>query len=455
MALLFLLLLTFAVVSYRVLETSLRAEIDRVLLERADHAALAAQVVPNLSIAGVSPGLPAELSSPGVYLQLLDADGRIATRSANLGMEALPVHADRLADVLAGRSFYDLEMIAGQAVRLYHRPVFRAGRVIGAVEVGTSLRSVQDTLARLRMIYAVGIGLGVSAGLAGAYGLTRLGLRPLVRLTTLAGRIGHAGDLTARLPTSGPLDEVGRLTLTFNAMLTRLQAAFEAQRSFLAEASHELRTPLAALLGNADLLARYGEDPQRRRLALDAMRLEGQRTTRLLNDLMLAVQADAGWRIELSPVELSQVLASVAERSRLWAGGVALTVPDLPVAWVLGDADRLAQVFGNLLDNALRHTPAGGTVELAVHADSPWVTISVRDTGEGISPTALSHVFDRFYCASTNGTGRAYRSGLGLFIVRWIVEQHSGQVTVESALGRGSVFQVRLPTASDCKTTKL
>ncbi len=153
--------------------------------------------------------------------------------------------------------------------------------------------------------------------IAGSVILTRLGLRPLTRLTDHAGRIGRARDLAARISYSGPSDEVGRLTVTFNDMLSRLAVAFNAQQDFLAEAAHELRTPLASLLGNADLLARYGDDLDRRATALAAIRIEGRRTMRLLNDLLRSVQADAGWRLELRPTSLAEVLCSVVENSRL------------------------------------------------------------------------------------------------------------------------------------------
>ncbi|MBI3361487.1 MAG: HAMP domain-containing histidine kinase, partial [Chloroflexi bacterium] len=410
-SLLTLLLTAFAALSHRTLDSSLRAEVDRVLRERAEHAALAVEVVPNRPISGISPGLSGEFASPGIYLQILDETGRIAARSANLGADSLPVHADRLADVLAGRSFYDVEFVGGQNARLYHRPIVRQGNVVGAIEVAASLRPLEDTLAQLRAIFVLGILAALIAGALGSYGLTRLGLRPLTRLAALAARIGHARDLAARIPYSGSPDEIGRLTVTFNDMLARLQSAFDAERHFLAEASHELRTPLAALLGNADLLARYGDHPERRAIALDAIRAEGRRLTRLLGDLILSVQADSGWRLELRSTSLAEVLQSVIASARPLADGVTLKFAAPPPVTVLGDPDRLGQVFANLVDNALRHTPAGGSVECRVTCDvirrPPHVTVIVSDTGEGIPSDALPHIFDRFYRApgSSRGSG--------------------------------------------------
>src|SRR3990172_6682588 len=455
-SLLVLLLAAFALISYRTLDTGLRAEIDRVLRERADHAALAVQTVPNLSIAGISPGLPGEFATPGVYVHILDETGRLIARSTNLGRDALPIHDDRLAEVLAGRSFYEIESVGGQNVRLYHRPLVRDGRVVGAVEVGASLHNLEDTLARLRVIFTLSILAALVVGALGAYSLTRLGLRPLASLATLAARIGRARDLAARIPHSGPPDEVGRLTATFNDMLARLEAAFDAQRHFLAEAAHELRTPLASLLGNTDLLVRYGDDPERRAPALEAIRAEGRRTTRLLNDLLLSFQADAGWRLELRPTSLAEVLQSVVAHSRPFANGVNLTLAEPPSITLLGDADRLKQVFFNLVDNALRHTPAGEVVSIQSSVISTrngstpafpnlttddWLLITVADTGEGIPSDALPHIFDRFYRASGNSRGH----GLGLSIARWIVEQHGGRIEVESEVGKGSTFSVWLP----------
>ena len=456
-SLLVLILAAFAVVSYRTLDSSLRAETDRVLRERADHAALAVQAIANVSLAGISPGLSGEFASPGIYVQVLDEGGRIVARSANLGADALPVHANRLAEVLVGRSFYDTESIGGQHVRLYHRPIMREGRIVGAVEVGGSLHNVEDTLARLAAIFGISIVIALIVAAVGSYILTHISLRPLTRLADHAAHIERARDLVARIPDSGPSDEVGRLTVTFNDMLARLETAFNAQQHFLAEAAHELRTPLASLLGNADLLTRYGDDPDSRATALGAIRSEGRRTARLLSDLLLSVQADAGWRLELRPTPLAEVLHSVVENSRIHTDGVTIALDDLPPITVLGDADRLKQVFFNLVDNALRHTPAGGVIRIqstvvsgqssATHAQlitDDWLLTTVTDTGEGILPDALPHIFDRFYRAPGNSRG----SGLGLAIARWIVEQHGGRIEVESEVGQGSIFRVWLPIMS-------
>ncbi|HJW84800.1 MAG TPA: ATP-binding protein [Anaerolineae bacterium] len=449
-----MLLAAFAIVSYRALDSGLRAEMDRALRERADHAALGVQAVPGLSMAGISPGLASEFATPGIYVQILDEAGRIVARSANLGADALPIHDDRLAEVLAGRNFYDVELIGGQRARLYHRPILRDGRIIGAVEVAASLRNLEDTLKRLAVIFGVSSLVALTIAAAGSYILTRLGLRPLARLADHAGRIERARDLAARIPYAGPSDEVGRLTVTLNDMLARLETAFNAQQHFLAEAAHELRTPLASLLGNADLLTRYGDDPNSRATALAAIRAESRRTARLLSDLLLSVQADAGWRLELRPTSLAEVLRSVVENSRMHANGVTIALDDLPPAVVLGDADRLKQVFFNLVDNALRHTPAGGVISIqstvvsgqssATHVQlitDYWLLTSVTDTGEGIPPGALPHIFDRFYRVP----GKSRGSGLGLAIARWIVEQHGGRIEVASEVGQGSEFRVWLP----------
>lgn len=440
-SLLVLLLALFAVVSYRTLDSGLRAELDRALRERADHAALAVQTVPNLSIAGISPGLSGEFASPGIYVQVLDEAGRIVARSPNLGADTLPIHNERVAEVLAGRSFYDNEAIGGQDARLYHRPITRDNRVVGAIEVGASLVNVQTTLDRLQAIFAVSILAALLMAMLGSVILTRLGLRPLKRLADHAARVGQARDLAARISYSGPADEAGRLTVTFNEMLARLEAAFKAQQNFLAEAAHELRTPLATLLGNADLLARYGDDPDRRSTALAAIRVEGRRTTRLLSDLLLSVQADTGWRLELRPTLVTEILRSVAENSQLHANGTTVTLVDPLPFIILGDADRLKQVFFNLVDNALKHTPTGGAIRLQTSLADQWAVVTVSDTGEGIPADALPHIFDRFFRVP----GKSRGSGLGLAIARWIVEQHGGHIDVKSEMGVGSTFSVWLP----------
>jgi two-component system OmpR family sensor kinase len=284
-----------------------------------------------------------------------------------------------------------------------------------------------------------------------------LALHPIDRITQTAGRIARAQDLDRRLPVPPTDDEVGRLVSTFNAMLERLDRLFQAQQRLGADVSHELRTPLTTIRGNVDLLRRgAADDPVERAAALDAIEGEVDRMSRLVADLLLLAQAEAGMKLEKQPVELDTLILQVYRQAQLMSATrflsderVAIHLGHEDQAIIEGDPDRLKQLLLNLIDNALKYTPPGGYVTISLYRDQNWVRISVEDTGIGIPPEVLPHIFDRFYRAQREGRKGV---GLGLSIARWIAEAHGGHLEVESQVGEGTTFTLWLPTeAADSK----
>jgi heavy metal sensor kinase len=253
---------------------------------------------------------------------------------------------------------------------------------------------------------------------------------------------------------------VGRLARTFDAMLARLDEAFRRQRQFTADASHELRTPLTVIKGDIGVALNRPRGAAEYRRVLAELEDEVDRLTRLVEDLLLLARADTG-RPLLQPesLDLAGLLRAVADQVRPLAEAKGLTlhlqVPDsLPLN---GDPDKLIRLFLNLLDNAVKYTPAGGQVTLQATAAvggwssavtseaSPAVIVQVTDTGPGIPPEHLAHIFERFYRADESRSRAAGGSGLGLAIARWIAEAHGGRIEVDSEPGRGSTFSVWLP----------
>lgn len=438
-------LIGFAFLSYRFLANGLAAETDKALRERAEHVLDAIRVVPNRNVEEVSAPTD-EFASPGIYVQVLTPRGQVVAHSYNLGQQRLPAAPSLLQRALAGQTFYTTETVEGQQVRLYHQPIVRDEKVVGVVQVGQSLQGLKTTLHRLRTIYLIGIAGTLALGGLVNWLLVRLGLRPVAQVAQTAYRIAQSGDLKERLTYQGPQDEIGRLATTFNLMLERLETAFDVQRHFVADTAHELRTPLATILGNVDLLLRYGQDPQRRQQALTSIQREGERTARLAADLLLLAQADAGQKLELKPVELDEVLLEVYEQTLALAQGVRVSLGRCEPASVPGDRDRLIQMLMNLVDNALKHTEPGGQVMLSLTCAGDWARITVADTGSGIPADDLPHIFERFYRVSGPAHDGKRSTGLGLAIVKWIVEEHGGKITVESEVGKGSTFTVLLPT---------
>jgi len=386
------------------------------------------------------------------YIQIVTADGQAVQLSDNLRGQVLPAPPVVADKIVAGES-YAFTTDAGQGVRLrvYSRPILFAGRPVGAVQAARSLTELYDSLSVVRRVMVLGGGIFLLLAAVGGVILAAAALRPVQAITTTAQRIAGTQDLGQRIPVAVANDELGRLTSTINAMLARLQTLFQAQQRLIADVSHELRTPLTTIQGNLDLLHRgAANDPAAQRETLRAIGDETVRMGRLVNDLLLLAQADAGLRLSLVPVEMDTLLLEVYRQAQVMAQGVAVRLGAEDQAQVMGDHDRLRQLLLNLVDNALKYTPAGGEVTLSMYRRDGWVQVAVADTGIGIAPDDLPHIFERFYRADHRLT-RPSGSGLGLSIAQWIAQAHAGRLEVASQPGRGSTFTLWLPEMTNSK----
>lgn len=448
--LLALVLVIFDLAVYAVLSYRTYAEVDRGVQTLADQISMSIRAENNPLSVLVSgrvrlPSVDA-FSTPDTYWQVVRTDGVIAARSANLGEQSLPLDADTLRRTLEGKSVLATARAGNTRVRIYSTPLVVLRNIVGTIQVGASLRSVDATLRRVAGLLGAGTLLAVAIAGAVGYALARAALRPIDEVTQAALRISRAEDLSRRLPEPSVQDEVGRLTATFNEMLGRLDDLFRAQQHLVADVSHELRTPLTTIQGNLDLLRRGAlDDPEARREAIRAIEAEIGAMSRLVADLLLLAQADAGVKLEFRPVELDTLLLDVYRQAQTLAQGVKVKLGEEDQALVMGDPDRLRQLLLNLVDNALKYTPAGGEVTLSLQREPGWVCIAVSDTGIGIPPEDLPHIFERFYRSDKARTRGKGGTGLGLAIAKWIAEAHNGRITVESAPNRGSTFTVWLP----------
>jgi signal transduction histidine kinase len=231
--------------------------------------------------------------------------------------------------------------------------------------------------------------------------------------------------------------------MVLNQTLERLERLFHARQRFLADVSHELRTPLTTIRGNIDLMRRMGEaDPE----TIDVVQDELKRMTRLVDDLLLLARADTGsLPIQHEVVELDTIFLEIYRQVRGLDQAVAINLTEVDQVYVLGDADRLRQLILNLVDNAIKYTPEGGSVNMSLSKSNGSAEIEVVDTGVGISSEDLPRVFDRFYRVDKARSRNLGGSGLGLSIARWIAQAHGGTVGVESRLGEGSKFTISLP----------
>jgi two-component system OmpR family sensor kinase len=327
----------------------------------------------------------------------------------------------------------------------------------GTLVVGQSLRDVHDTVTRLAVVLlVVGLGVLVATGLLGALAVRRA-FRPLTEVEDVAQAIA-GGDLSRRLPDGPASTEVGRLSASLNAMLSQIEQAFavreaseERMRRFVSDASHELRTPLATVRGYAELYRQGAvREPDDVAGAMRRIETEASRMGDLVEDLLTLARLDEHRPEKRGPVDLTVVAADVVQDARAIQPDRPLRLIGLggqlgPVR-VLGDDGRLRQVVTNLVANALRHTPAGTPVEVAVGRDARSGLVEVRDHGPGVDPSQVRRVFERFYRSdSSRGRVGGGGSGLGLAIVAAIVSRHDGRVGIAATPGGGATFVVSLP----------
>ncbi len=392
-------------------------------------------------------------SDPQTYVQTVHVDGSVAARTSNLNEYVLPLSETGWKICRKGEPWTETVSTDSGRLLVYSEPVWGDGEVYGVVQVARSLVEYDQALNTLKGflfgggLVATATSLGLGWALAGA------ALSPILRLTRTAQAIGAERDFDRRVIYTGPHDEIGRLSTTFNAMLTELGSAYRqveqalhAQRRFVADASHELRTPLTTLRGNLGLLERVppisAEDQEA--VIGDAVE-ECDRLIRLINSLLVLARADSGLTLRREVVPVQPFIDDLCRQARLLAADRRIQCDNALDAQVLGDRDALKQVLLILLDNAVKHTPAHAIVFISTTAAEGQVRLQVRDTGRGIEPEALPHIFERFYrVEAARSTGGA---GLGLAIAKELVEAQGGTIAVESQPGQGTAFTVSLPQA--------
>jgi two-component system, OmpR family, sensor histidine kinase MprB len=439
-----------AIVCYWVVREQLRGQIDDEL--RAQAAVV--QQGDLHSLYGQLPTIPASAGGPAPYAQIVAADG---THGPSQGGIPLPVDTRALAVAghTAGAYFQDVH-VGGSHLRMLTFPVPQGVDVntvaeTAAVQLARPLNGTDKILAHLRLVLL----LLCAGGIALAAALGRLAARrvlaPLAEVANTARQIGETDDLSPRLRIHAD-DEVGQLARRFNTMLDHLEASraaldesVRAQRQLVADASHELRTPVTSLRTNVEVLlaGHQLDDEDRERLLTDVVE-QSEELTALVGDLIDLARGDLPSG-ETEDVRLDRIAEESVARSRRNSPGVTFATSFEPVV-VEGAAERLERAINNLLDNAARHSPPGGTVEIIVDRDG----VRVRDHGTGVDEADLPHVFDRFFRgANTRGQ---QGSGLGLAIVRQVAEQHGGSVSADNAPGGGAIFAIRLPTVPDADT---
>jgi heavy metal sensor kinase len=317
------------------------------------------------------------------------------------------------------------------------------------VEAGAPLTQSESVLHGLLLTFAVGLPLVVAVSSAGGYVLMRRALAPVGAITRTAEQITHR-SLSERLPEASTGDELEALSIALNRMIARIEHSFRHVNRFTADASHELRTPLTVLRGELETLARRSDIPGDARETIESALEETERLAKIVESLLAIARLDAGEALMTRErVDLAELAANTVDQMRLLADDkrIALNCVAQSPAHVEGDPSRLKQIIVNLVDNAIKYTAEGGAVEIRVASRDGSALIEVEDSGIGIPPEALGHVFERFYRVDKARSRQMGGTGLGLSIVKSICKAHGGLISAESSDGRGSRFTVELPLA--------
>lgn len=445
--------------AYAIHERGQYDSLDSTLVVSVGHVAAEATLSAN------GPHLIQGSGDPEIVFRLYNSNGRL--RESTPGTEQLPSVDPRTTlrgpagppyDVLARfvPSFdwsspapagaFGLLTTPAQRWRVYVLPFHGAGTSSGYIEALTPLGRLDASIQAFRLLLPILSLTSLIGALGGSWAIAGKALRPIASMTRTAQTITLSHDLSRRIEVPPHRDELGRLADTFNAMLSGIENASQAQQRFVSDASHELRAPLTAIQGNLELLRRHpGMSEAEREEALGEMAREADRLTRLVADLLALARADVGMPLKQRLVDLDAVVLDAFRSARQLARGQTLALDPFEPAQVNGDEDRLKQLVLILLDNALKYTLAGEQVTVGLRQSEGGVEILVRDTGVGIAPEDLPHVFERFYRADPGRSRDPGGTGLGLPIAQWIAEQHGGKITLESQVGHGTLAVIRLP----------
>ena len=380
------------------------------------------------------------------YYQVYDsATGRLLVQSPDIAPLGLSLTRGEIVLLLATSQPSDITTPYGR-LRIVNSPIAGPGGRTYLLQVGVSLRTLDTSLSRYRDLLLVLTPLSLLLAAAGAWWLSGFALAPLTR-AAFAARDIDITTLGRRLPIRGVKDELEDVTLAFNETLGRLERSIGEMRQFSTALAHELRTPLAALRGEIELALRATRDVDLQQ-SLASQIEDIDRLTRLIEHVLTLARAESG-QIPLSfgAVDLGELASSLVETLEPVANArtIALRCEPAPVVVALGDAGWLERLVLNLIDNAMKFTREGGCVIVRVSRHGERACLEVADTGIGMTPDVAAHVFERFYQADPSRSSPSGGAGLGLSLVKWIVDRHHGTVSVESTPAKGSIFRVALP----------
>jgi heavy metal sensor kinase len=444
-AVLAIVLSAFGVSAYLAMRHSIRQTVDEELQIRAEGVH---QLIDRNVQRGAKGDLPeglrehTELRAGGALLQVADGEGNWLYRSKVMSDYGVPRFSPASPKIT--------EYVGNDVpLRIWNQAVNVGGENY-YIQSAFEMDDFYDALYHFELLLYIAIPSLLICAALGGYWISTRALAPVDQITKMARTIS-AQNLSSRLIVPNTGDELQRLSETLNGMLDRLEASFKKITQFTADASHELRTPVAVMRTRAELSLRKARSADEYRDVISEVLAELEKTSGLIEQLMFLARADSGSEtLNFTNTNVTEVLREACHQGSALAEAKQIgfheqIAPDS--MWIRGDASSLRRLFLILIDNAVKYTPANGQVEVSLQRNNGYAIAQVKDTGIGIAESDLPNVFERFYRADKARTRELGGVGLGLSIGRWITEVHSGTIEVQSAPGRGSVFQIRLPIA--------
>ena len=463
-----ILLISFSSFLYFTLSKSLHRDVDNKLRSLAELIALeSASPLSKFGFGSIDQALETSMNLRpiGKFIQVLDESGNIGRKSENLKNVELPISLNALKNASKGLvTFETNHSIGNTPLRIITFPVTENNHVTKIVQIASSLEGVEDALNTLFIILIVTVPLALMVASLGGQFLAHKALKPVDNITQTA-RVITSQNLNQRITPPKVKDEISRLIETFNEMISRLDQSFRQIKQFSSDASHELKTPLTILKGEVEVTLRKERTPQEYQQTLKSNLEEINRMSQIVEDLLLLSRADTGEiRLNIEDINLTAILNEVVTQMDRLAQSKGLylsTSNHHQDIHIFGDALRIRELFINLIENGIKYTEEGGSIHITlqkensppVRSQSDWeggekngfVKVIISDTGIGIAKEDQERIFSRFFRVDKARSRERGGSGLGLSICKWIVEAHQGEIVVESELGKGSSFIVKLP----------
>ena len=463
-----ILLISFSSFLYFTLSKSLYRDVDSKLRSLAELiAAESVSPLSKFSFGNIDKALETSMNLKpiGKFIQVLDESGKIGRKSDNMKNVQLPISLNALKNASNGLiTFETNQSFANTSLRIITFPVIEKNHVTKIVQIASSLEDVEDALNTLFIILIISVpSILLVASLGGQF-LAHKALKPVDNITQTA-RMITSRNLNQRIQPPKVKDEISRLIETFNEMISRLDQSFRQIKQFTTDASHELKTPLTILKGEVEVTLRKKRIAQEYEQTLKSNLEEINRMSKIVDDLLLLSRADIGEiRLKKEDINLTEILKELVAQVNILAQPKNINIETSnhhEDIHIFGDVLRIRELFLNLIENGIKYTEEGGAVNITLEKDTllldhkqsslageeqvKFVKVIVSDTGIGIAEEDQERIFDRFFRVDKARSREQGGSGLGLSICKWIVDAHQGEIRVESDVGKGSSFIVKLP----------